>query len=131
MQIRQAIHSQHAKTLDTENLRSQFLVESIFVDDQYTMTYSHIDRIVFGGIKPLNQTLSFAADLGKTFGVDYFLQRRELGLINIGGDGVVTVDGETYQVAAKEALYVGMGAKEIAFASVNPADPAKFYYNSA
>ncbi|EGR4280150.1 5-dehydro-4-deoxy-D-glucuronate isomerase [Vibrio cholerae] len=131
MQIRQAIHSQHAKTLDTENLRSQFLVESIFVDDQYTMTYSHIDRIVFGGIKPLNQTLSFAADLGKTFGVDYFLQRRELGLINIGGDGVVTVDGESYQVAAKEALYVGMGAKEIAFASVNPVDPAKFYYNSA
>ncbi len=55
MQIRQAIHSQHAKTLDTENLRSQFLVESIFVDDQYTMTYSHIDRIVFGGLSPLTK----------------------------------------------------------------------------
>lgn len=131
MQIRQAIHSEHAKQLDTEELRNEFLVEDIFVADQLTMTYSHIDRIVFGGVKPVNTQVELDADLGKKIGVEYFLQRRELGVINVGGDGVITVDGETYTVNSQEALYIGMGAREVSFGSNNADAPAKFYYNCA
>ncbi|MFQ2171847.1 5-dehydro-4-deoxy-D-glucuronate isomerase [Aeromonas rivipollensis] len=131
MQIRQSIHSDHARQLDTQGLRREFLVEEIFTAGQLTMTYSHIDRIVFGGIMPVQGPLAFSAELGKTFGVSYFLERRELGLINIGGPGLVVVDGTTHEVGNAEALYVGMGARELSFVSVDAAQPAKFYYNSA
>ncbi|MGY3856300.1 5-dehydro-4-deoxy-D-glucuronate isomerase [Aeromonas veronii] len=131
MQTRQSIHSDHAKQLDTQGLRREFLVEEVFTQNQLTMTYSHIDRIVFGGIMPVDAPLTFSDELGKAFGVTYFLERRELGLINIGGPGVVVVDGKTYEVGKAEALYVGQGARELSFASVSAAQPAKFYYNSA
>jgi 4-deoxy-L-threo-5-hexosulose-uronate ketol-isomerase len=117
--------------MDTEDLRQNFLVEDIFRADHFSMTYSHLDRIIFGGIMPVEQTLSFAQELGQSLGVDCFLQRRELGLINIAGAGVITVDGTEYEVGPREALYVGQGAKEVSFSSVDPAKPAKFYYNSA
>lgn len=109
MQIRQSIHSDHAKQLDTQGLRREFLVEQVFVPNELTMTYSHIDRIVFGGIMPAQAPLAFSGDLGTAFGVGYFLERRELGLINIGGPGVVVVDGTTYEIGHAEALYVGQG----------------------
>lgn len=131
MQIRQNIHSDHAKQLDTQGLRREFLVEEIFTPDQLTMTYSHIDRIVFGGIMPVQDPLAFSDALGKTFGVSYFLERRELGLINIGGPGVVVVDGIPFEIGNAEALYVGQGARELSFVSVDAMQPAKFYYNSA
>lgn len=131
MQTRQSIHSDHAKQLDTEGLRREFLIEEVFSPNKLTMTYSHIDRIVFGGIMPVDSTLTFSNELGKSFGVTYFLERRELGLINIGGAGVITVDGTNYEVDKAEALYVGKGAREVSFKSVDPAHPAKFYYNSA
>lgn len=131
MQIRQSIHSDHAKQLDTQGLRREFLVEEIFTPDQLTMTYSHIDRIVFGGIMPVQDPLAFSDALGKTFGVSYFLERRELGLINIGGPGVVVVDGIPFEIGNAEALYVGQGARELSFVSVDAMQPAKFYYNSA
>ncbi|QIG04327.1 5-dehydro-4-deoxy-D-glucuronate isomerase [Proteus sp. ZN5] len=131
MQTRQSIHSDHAKQLDTEGLRREFLIEEVFSPNKLTMTYSHIDRIVFGGIMPVDSTLTFSNELGKSFGVTYFLERRELGLINIGGAGVITVDGTNYEVGKAEALYVGKGAREVSFKSVDPAHPAKFYYNSA
>lgn len=131
MQVRQAIHSEHAKQLDTEGLRQEFLVEQIFCKGQLTMTYSHIDRIVFGGIEPSDTPIELADDLGKDIGVDYFLQRRELGLINVGGDGKIIVDGEVYEVNTQEALYIGMGSKQVSFASIDANKPAKFYYNSA
>ena len=122
MQIRQSIHSDHARQLDTQGLRREFLVEEIFSADRLTMTYSHIDRIVFGGIMPIQGPLAFSNELGKTFGVSYFLERRELGLINIGGPGLVVVDGTTYEVGKAEALYVGQGARELSFASVDDID---------
>ncbi|WP_283130484.1 5-dehydro-4-deoxy-D-glucuronate isomerase [Enterovibrio norvegicus] len=131
MQVRQSIHSSHAKQLDTEGLRAEFLVESIFKSGEITMTYSHIDRIIFGGISPTDSVLTFADNLGEKLGVAYFLERRELGLINIGGDGVITVDGEENFINANEALYVGMGAKTLAFTSRDANSPAKFYFNSA
>lgn len=131
MQVRQSIHSDHAKQLDTAGLRREFLIETIFEADRYTMTYSHIDRIVIGGVMPVSQTVALAGDVGKAFGVSYFLERRELGVINIGGPGTITVDGHCYEVGNKEALYVGKGAREVVFASSDAQKPAKFYYNSA
>ena len=131
MEIRQPVHSEHAKTLDTEGLRRHFLVEGLFVPDQATLTYSQIDRIIVGGILPVSKAVTFSAELGRHTGTDYFLQRRELGLINIGGAGRVTVDGTVYEVGAREALYVGQGAKELAFESQDAARPAKFYFNCA
>ncbi len=131
MQIRQPIHSDHARTLDTEGLRRHFLVEDLFVADNVTLTYSQIDRIIVGGIMPLSQGVTFSAALGKYTGTDFFLQRRELGLINIGGAARVVVDGETFEVGAREALYVGQGAKALEFFSVDAAQPAKLYFNCA
>lgn len=127
--IRQSCNAAYTKTLDTEGLRREFLVEQVFVADQITMTYSHVDRIVFGGIMPVSGDIAMP-DLGKTYGTAYFLERRELGLINIGGDGVVVVDGTEYDVKAEEALYIGKGNKDLAFKSKDSANPAKFYYNS-
>lgn len=131
MQIRQPIHSEHAKTLDTAGLRRHFLVEDLFVPEQVTLTYSQIDRIIVGGIHPVKQPVRFAPELGKHTGTDFFLQRRELGLINIGGAAIVDADGKRYEVGPREALYIGQGAKDILFTSVNPDAPAKLYFNSA
>jgi len=127
--IRQSCNAAYTKGLDTEGLRKEFLVEQIFTADQITMTYSHVDRIVFGGIMPVASDIAMP-DLGKTYGTAYFLERRELGLINIGGDGVVVVDGTEYEVKAEEALYIGKGNKDLTFKSKDGANPAKFYYNS-
>jgi 4-deoxy-L-threo-5-hexosulose-uronate ketol-isomerase len=131
MEIRQSIHSDHAKSLDTSGLRREFLVEEVFRAGEFTMTYSHIDRIVVGGVMPTAAPVTFPDSLGKTYGVDFFLQRRELGLINVGGAGWVKVDGQRYDVGTHEALYIGQGARELAFGSVDGARPAKLYYNSA
>ena len=131
MEIRQSLHSEHAKTLDTAGLRRQFMVEQLFVPEQATLTYSQVDRIIVGGIQPVKQPVRFAAELGKHTGTDYFLQRRELGLINIGGPAVVKADDKTYEIGPREALYIGQGAKELEFTSVDPSQPAKLYFNCA
>jgi len=131
MQIRQPIHSEQARTLDTEGLRRHFLVEDLFVADNVTLTYSQIDRIIVGGIMPVAAGVTFSAELGKHTGTDFFLQRRELGLINIGGAARVVVDGVTFEVGAREALYVGQGAKALEFFSIDATQPAKLYFNCA
>lgn len=127
MEVRQSIHSDHAKQLDTDGLRREFLVETIFDADQYTMVYSHIDRIIVGGVMPVQKTVTIGAEVGKQLGVSYFLERRELGIINIGGPGTITIDGECFEIGHREALYVGKGARDIVFASVNTNQPAKFF----
>jgi len=131
MQVRQSIHSDHAKQLDTAGLRREFLIEKIFEKNNYTMTYSHIDRIIVGGVMPIDAKVSVGDEVGKQLGVSYFLERRELGVINIGGPGLIVVDGTTYEIGNEEALYVGKGAGNVEFSSLDPAKPAKFYYNSA
>ncbi|MFN5049377.1 5-dehydro-4-deoxy-D-glucuronate isomerase, partial [Roseateles sp.] len=131
MEIRQPIHSAHARTLDTQGLREQFLVEQLFKPDETTLTYSQIDRIIVGGIMPVNQALSFAPELGRHTGTDFFLQRRELGLINIGGAARVKVDEQSYEIGPREALYIGQSARELEFRSLDSAQPAKLYFNSA
>jgi len=131
MDVRQSIHSDHAKQLDTDALRREFLIENIFTVDNYTLTYSHIDRIIIGGVMPVNHPVTIGDEMGKQLGVSYFLERRELGMINIGGPGLVEVDDTRWEVGHEEALYIGKGARNLVFRSLNPAQPAKFYYNSA
>jgi 4-deoxy-L-threo-5-hexosulose-uronate ketol-isomerase len=128
MDIRYAVHPEQMKTLDTKKMREQFLVENLFVRDRLNMVYSHIDRIIAGGICPANETIELKGT--KELGVDFFLQRREMGIINIGAAGVVSVDGKAYPLGKKECLYIGMGPKEVSFASADRNDPAMFYFNS-
>lgn len=129
MDIRQPIHSAHAKQLDTAGLREQFLIENLFQEGEINLTYSHIDRIIVGGVVPAQSAIAFSG--GKEIGVDFFLQRRELGVINIGQPGLVIVDGSTFEIGEREAMYVGMGAKDIRFESVSASKPARFYLNCA
>ncbi|WP_145514403.1 5-dehydro-4-deoxy-D-glucuronate isomerase [Yersinia massiliensis] len=131
MDVRQSIHSDHAKSLDTQGLRKEFLIETLFCADEFTMTYSHIDRIIVGGVMPVTQSVTIGCDVGKQLGVSYFLERRELGIINIGGAGTVTVDGTCYEIGPRDGLYVGKGAKDVVFASTDAQQPARFYYNCA
>ena len=128
MRTRYANNPRDSKRYDTEELRENYLVEDIFKDDQIELVYSHVDRIIFGGIKPVYKELKLEA--GKEMGVDYFLERRELGIINIGGKAIVTIDGTEYELKEKDGLYVGKGNKEVNFKSVNPEEPAKLYVNS-
>ena len=128
MRNRYANNPKDSKRYDTEELRENYLVEDIFKDDQIELVYSHVDRIIFGGIKPVYKELKLEA--GKEMGVDYFLERREMGIINIGGKAVVTIDGTEYELKEKDGLYVGKGNKEVSFKSVNPEEPAKLYVNS-
>ena len=128
MRTRYANNPRDSKRYDTEELRENYLVEDIFKDDQIELVYSHVDRIIFGGIKPVYKELKLEA--GKEMGVDYFLERRELGIMNIGGKAIVTIDGTEYELKEKDGLYVGKGNKEVSFKSVNPEEPAKLYVNS-
>ena len=129
MDIREYVNSDYAKGLDTEGLRSNFLIRDLFLPDQITMTYSHVDRMIAGGVTPATKALTLAAT--KELGTTYFLERREMGVINIGGAGSIVVDGTKYAVGARDGFYISMGSKEVTFASDAPATPAKFYFNSA
>ncbi|WP_223067219.1 5-dehydro-4-deoxy-D-glucuronate isomerase [Paenibacillus caui] len=129
MEIRYASNPNEVKRFDTERLREEFVIESLFVQDELTLVYSHVDRFIVGGVVPVNQAVALEAD-PKEIGAATFLERREIGIINIGGQGTVSVDGTDYTLDSKECLYVGQGAKEVLFKSTNPAAPAKFYLNS-
>lgn len=93
------------------------------------MVYSHVDRYITGGVLPTTKTVKLEAD-AKEMGADYFLERREIGIINVGGEGVVTVDGVAYDMEPRDCLYIGMGSKDVTFASKEAARPARFYFNS-
>lgn len=126
---RYAIGPREAKALDTEGLRANFLIERVFVDNEIQLVYTHYDRYIAGGAKPVNKPLPLVSiDALKAA---YFLERRELGIINVGGAGKVQVDGSVYTLGFKEALYVGKGNKEVIFSSDHADNPAKFYLNSA
>jgi 4-deoxy-L-threo-5-hexosulose-uronate ketol-isomerase len=131
MEVRQSIHSEHARTLDTAGLRHQFLVEQVFERDELKLTYSHIDRIIIGGAWPVARPVELPASLGSEIGVGYLLERREMGAINIGGAGWVEVDGTRFPVGNEDALYIGQGARSVTFGSADPERPAKFYLNCA
>ena len=127
--IQTACHPSDVKHYDTERLRSAFLMEKVMSPDEINLTYTMYDRFIYGGAMPVSKRL--VLETLDDLKAEYFLDRRELGVINVGGDGVVTVDGTEYPMHFKEALYVGCGKKIVTFRSVNPDCPAKFYMNSA
>ena len=128
-EVRYASHPQDAKQYDTTRLRKEYLVEKVFSADEVNMVYTLYDRLVVGGAMPVNETLVLEAiDPLKS---EFFLSRRELGTYNVGGPGKVTVDGVVFELNFKEALYLGAGDRKVTFESINAANPAKFYFNSA
>lgn len=129
LDIRYASGPVDAMNYTTEELREEYLIEKVFAKDKVLLTYSHFDRIIAGGIMPVDKTLELEG--GKEIAADYFLERRELGVINIGGEGIVNVDGEEYRMADRDGLYVGMGAKKVSFSCVDKKNPPLFYINSA
>ena len=133
MDIRYSAHPNDVKRYTTEELRREFLIENLYRPDQVVAVYSHVDRMVTLGCMPVKETVSIdkGIDVWANFGTRYFLERREVGMFNIGGDGSVTVDGTVYELGYKDCLYITMGAKEVLFASKDSAKPAKFYMVSA
>jgi len=128
-EVRQASHPSDAKKYDTAQIREHYLIEKVMAPDEVNMVYSMIDRIIAGGAMPVEETLALeAVEIVKA---DYFLTRREMGIINVGGPGVVTAGDYRYELDFKEALYLGRGDREITFASRESGNPAKFYFNSA
>ena len=128
MELRTASSPRDVKTYDTARLREEFLIQDLFRPDKVKMVYSHIDRIITGAAMPVNKALTLAA--GEELRAEYFLQRREMGIINIGGEGKVTVDGTVYTLRHRDGIYVGRGCKDVVMESVDSAKPAKFYFNS-
>ncbi len=129
MELRTAASPKDVKNYDTKRLREEFLIEKVFREDEIYLVYSHIDRIITGAATPVSKALKLEA--GDELRAEYFLQRREMGVINIGGDGVITIDGKKYEVISRDGMYIGMGAKDIVFESKDASNPAKFYINSA
>lgn len=128
-QLRYASHPEDARQYDTARLRRDFLIERLFVDDEVNMVYSMYDRMIVGGAMPVDESLLLEAI--DPLKAQWFTQRREVGIYNVGGDGIVRVGNETYELGYKEALYVGRGDRDVTFASKDGGKPAKFYFNSA
>ena len=112
----------------TEELRREFLVENVFVPGEIALTYTHNDRMIFGGVTPTSSALEIVLD--KELGVDYFLERRELGVINIGGPGFIEIDGKKEPMKKQDGYYIGKETKQVVFTSADAAQPAKFYVSS-
>lgn len=128
-EMRYASHQDDFKRYDTEKVREQFLIENMMVNDEINMVYTMFDRLIVGGAVPATQALELKAPV--EIRAEYFLERRELGMINVGGPGKVEADDIAYDIDYKEALYIGKGVKKVVFKSVDPKNPAKFYFNSA
>jgi len=133
MIVRQPSNSKDAKHYTTDRLREEFLITDLFVPGKIQRVYSHIDRIITMGYCPANeaQTLEQELNVLSILGVNYFLESRELGVINVGGPGTITVDGVVYVMKSQDGLYVGKGTKEVIFASDDSSNPSKFYTLSA
>lgn len=127
--VRYACSPEELQRMNTGEIRSRFLVETIFEEETIHLTYTHYDRLIVGGAMPVEESLSLETiDPLKSA---FFLERRELGIINTGGEGYIMADDKIYNLHFKEALYIGRGTKEIHFSSKDPNIPAKFYFNSA
>lgn len=129
MEIRYASSNKDAKNYDTQRLRDEYLIENLFMENEIKLVYSHIDRIIVGGIFPITEKIKLKGE--KELGSNFFLERRELGIINIGGPGIIILDDEEFSLNNKDAIYVGLGIKEVFFKSLDIKNPAKFYLNSA
>lgn len=124
-----AIHFEEFKTFDTKKIRKNFLIEDLMQPGNLNLVYTHYDRFIVGGVVPIGEPIKLVTiDLLKS---PFFLYRREMGVINIGGDGVIVADGKEYNIRFKEAIYIGKGTKDIQFISKDLNNPARFYINSA
>lgn len=128
MEHRTASSPTDVKHYTTERLRGEFLIQDLFEVGKIKLVYSHIDRIIVGGIVPVEGEIKLTA--GEELRADYFLERREMGVINIGGAGVITVDGKAFELGYKDGIYIGRGSKDISFHSADAKNPAHFYMNS-
>jgi 4-deoxy-L-threo-5-hexosulose-uronate ketol-isomerase len=127
--LRYAVHPEDFKKYDTDKIRKEFLIEKVFVEDKISLVYSLYDRYMVGGAMPVKKALKLeTADELKT---SFFLERREMGMINTGGTASVETAAAKYEIGFKEALYLGMGTKDVVFKSMDPKNPAKLYINSA
>ncbi len=126
--VRYPSHPEDARHYTTDRLRESYLIDTVFAPDEALLTYSHFDRIIAGGVMPVSGPVALTGS--REMASQSFLERREMGVINIGGEGVVTVDGKAYALKNQDGLYVGMGAKTIAMESADPRNPAKFYLNT-
>ncbi len=124
-----AVHPADFKNYDTQRIREEFLIPNLFEANEISLEYSLYDRYIVGGIYPVSKVLKL--ETFDALKAPYFLERRELGIINVGGKGVVKADGEVYEIDYKEALYLGQGNVEVTFESADANAPAKFYINSA
>ncbi|MBO4915957.1 MAG: 5-dehydro-4-deoxy-D-glucuronate isomerase [Oscillospiraceae bacterium] len=133
MDIRYSANPNDVKRYTTEELRREFLIEELYRPDEVVAVYSHVDRMVTLGCMPVNETVAIdkGIDVWTNFGTHYFLERREIGIFNIGEAGKITVDGTVYALGRKDCLYITMGAKDVRFSSDDAAKPAKFYMVSA
>lgn len=133
MNVRYSTNPEDFKRYTTEQMRKEFLIENLYQEDQVTSVYSHVDRMVTLGCMP--KTKSVPLDQGmnvwESFGTKYFLERREIGIFNIGGTGTVTADDTVYTLDNKDCLYLTKGCKEVCFQSTSQENPAKFYMVSA
>jgi len=129
MQSRYESSPRETAAMSTNQLRDNFLVETLFTPNQIHLVYSHYDRMILGGVMPVSEpvTLSNYEDLK----AEYFLERREIGIINVAGNGKITVDGESFLINKLDCLYVGKGAKDVVFESIDSANPAKYFVLSA
>ncbi|QRM57130.1 5-dehydro-4-deoxy-D-glucuronate isomerase [Sinorhizobium sp. BG8] len=127
--VRQVVGPEDTARRDTQGLRDGFVIEELFRPGEANLTYSHLDRMIIGGIVPASAALN--VERVPETGTDGFLDRREAAIINIGGAGTVCVAGKAYELGFQEALYVGMGEGALSFASIDPVEPALFYLLSA
>jgi len=128
IEIRNASNPKDVKHYTTDRLREEFHISKLFTKDNLRRVYSHIDRIITAGIMPVNEELKLEG--GKELASDYFLERREMGCINIGGNGIITVDSVEYEMNSRDGIYIGMGNREISFKCVDIENPPKFYVSS-
>lgn len=133
MDIRYSVNQRDFKRYTTEEVRGEFLIENLYKKDEVVAVYSHVDRMVTLGCMPVNEAVSISKDIDvwANFGTEYFLERREIGIFNIGGAGKIKADGEVFEMGYKDCLYITKGTKEVTFESNSPENPAKFYMVSA
>lgn len=129
MKIRFEHSPKEVKKMDTNDLRDSFSIHNLMQDDNILLVYTHYDRMITGGVKPLQKKLFL--DSSKELHADYFLERREMGIINVGGKGKISVADAMYELNKMDCLYIGKGTKEIFFESINSKEPACFYFLSA
>ena len=129
MDIRYSANQRDVKRYTTQELRDEFLIQNLYVANEVVAVYSHVDRMVTLGCMPTTETVSIdkGIDCWKNFGTHYFLERREIGIFNIGGSGRIVADGQEFQMGYKDCLYITKGTKEVYFSSDDAAAPAKFY----